>query len=100
PKYIRMISEDSFGCFDTIAQTVHIRELKAGIYNDSRISICSELKQMFDSSYYLYNIQGDRIVEYSWDFGSGKYTTLEKDPFRAFDVRDSLVKTMHIVTDN
>lgn len=100
PKNIRMICEDSFGCLDTINQLIHIRELKAGIFNDSRISICSELKQMFDSSYYVYSIPGDEIIEYTWDFGSGKYTTLEKDPFRSFDVKDSLIKTQHIVMDN
>ncbi len=96
---IYMITEDSLSCIDTLKIPIGIRQLKAGIVGDARISFCSELKQMFDSSYYVYKEPKDVITKYIWDFGSGNYTTLEKNPFRSFDLKDSIIKVMHIVED-
>ncbi len=99
-KMITLIAEDSLGCIDTIEHKFVIRELKAGVSDDSRTFYCSELKQLFDSSYHLIKDSTDYISRYFWDFGSGMYTTTEKDPFRSFDLRDSIVHITHIVIDN
>ena len=97
---VMLVAEDQYGCVDTLRQDLFIRELKAGILSDSRISFCSELKQFFDSSYFVSRKSTDRIIEYYWDFGSGMYTTLEQNPFRSFDLEDSIINTLHIVEDN
>lgn len=97
---VMMIAEDMLGCIDTLRQDLFIRELKAGILSDSRISFCSELKQLFDSSYYIKSKKGDIINSFLWDFGSGMYTTSEKNPFRSFNLEDSIINTLHIIEDN
>lgn len=97
---VMLIAEDMLGCVDTLRHNLFIRELKAGILSDSRISFCSELKQLFDSSYYVKSRKGDIINNYLWDFGSGMYTTSEKNPFRSFNLEDSIIKTLHIIEDN
>lgn len=97
---ITAITIDSLDCVDTTELEIKVRKLKAGIVDDARISFCSELKQMFDSSYHICKAPGDYIKQYRWDFGSGMYTTDEKDPFRSFDLRDSIVKVSHYVIDN
>lgn len=99
-KNIRVVTEDSMGCIDTFYDQVPIRELKAGIVSDSRISYCSELKQMFDSSYVVFHVPGDYIESYYWDFGTGKYTSTEQNPFRSFDLSDSIIRTYHTIKDN
>ena len=97
---VMLVAEDMLGCIDTLRKDLFIRELKAGILSDSKISFCSELKQLFDSSYYVKSKSGDIITTYLWDFGSGMYTTSEKNPFRSFDLEDSIINTLHIIEDN
>lgn len=99
-KTIKVVTEDSIGCIDTFYDRVPIRALKAGIVSDSRISYCSELKQMFDSSYIIFHVPGDYIESYYWDFGTGKYTSTEQNPFRSFDLSDSIIRTYHTIKDN
>lgn len=98
---LKTIYKDSLDCIDTIYTPIYIRDLKAGIFKDSRISFCSELKQLFDSSYYVNGQQmGDFIQFYKWDFGSNLFSTTEKDPFKSFDLEDSIVYAKHAIEDN
>lgn len=99
-KEITFISVDSMDCIDTTYAKVFIRELKAGVTQVSRVFFCSELKQLFDSSFHTSKTQFDYITDYYWDFGSSMFTTLEKDPFRSFEVKDSTIPITHIVKDN
>ncbi len=99
-KQLVFYGTDSLDCRDTLKLPVIIRELKAGILQDSRVFYCNEMKQLFDSSYHVYKDINDKITEYYWDFGSGMFTTLEKDPFRSFEIKDSLIPVTHIVSDN
>ena len=99
-KTVVFYAEDSLGCRDTITETIQIRALKAGVLQDSKVFYCNEMKQLFDSSYHLFKTKDDHITEYFWDFGSGMFTTLEKNPFRSFDMKDSTIPVTHIVSDN
>lgn len=97
---VTMYAEDSLGCADTVSREVYIRQVKAGIKDENRIMFCSELKQMFDSSYFTFKDTNDYVRSYFWDFGTSMFTTSEKDPFKSFNLADSVIHAKHIVVDN
>lgn len=98
--FVTMYGEDSLGCTDTVKREVYIRQVKAGVQDDSKVMYCSELKQMFDSSYFIFRDTNDYISRYFWDFGTSLFTTSEKDPFKSFSLADSVIHAKHIIFDN
>lgn len=82
---VKMYVYDSLGYVDSAEKTIIVQELVAGITSESKTFFCSEIKQLFDSSYLRIQDPDDSIVEYLWDFGEGTYTTIEKDPYHTFE---------------
>lgn len=93
----KMILQDSFGCKDTLRDTVFIQDLRANVRHSSRKLYCSELKQFFDSSYSVSD-SSDKIVYYAWDFGTGVYSTFQKNPLQAFNTSVEKLNVRHVVT--
>lgn len=94
---INLILESAEGCNDTIQKRFVVQEVKANVTNDSRNFYCNQLRQFFDSSEIVFKDSADRISNYLWDFGTGNYTTLEKDPFRSFVGAVDDIHVSHIV---
>ncbi|MBL7813111.1 MAG: PKD domain-containing protein [Bacteroidetes bacterium] len=82
---VRLMVADSTGNRDTVSKVVVIQELVADVTSESKDFFCSEIKQLFDSSYLRTFDPDDAITDYLWDFGSGTFTTIEKDPFHTFE---------------
>ena len=82
---VKLVVTDSIGHSDSIYTDVLIQKVVAGIMPESKEFYCSEIKQMYDSSYLLVYDRDDAITDYLWDFGEGTFTTIEKDPFHTFE---------------
>jgi gliding motility-associated-like protein len=96
--YLKAIAIDSFGCSDTLKDSVFVQKVTAGIANTDKAIYCAELKQFFDSSSLLKNPNfNDRIVNYDWDFGSGKFSSPVKDPYKAINSSSEYVNIIHAV---
>jgi gliding motility-associated-like protein len=93
---IEMRVRDTFGCQDTLVDSVFVQDLRANVRNNSKILYCSELKQFFDSSYYIPN-RGDSIKRYSWQFGSGIFSSITKDPLQSLNTSLEKIKASHAI---
>lgn len=82
---VKLWVRDSMGQVDSVTTEIIIQKIVAGIMPESKEFYCSEIKQILDSSALLVRDPADRISEYYWDFGSGTYTTIEKDPYHSFE---------------
>jgi len=94
---ISIMLEDLDGCKDTLHQIFTVQEVRANVTGESRNFYCNQLRQFFDSSEVVFKDSGDRISKHWWDFGTGKYSTLEKDPFRSFVGISDDIYVSHIV---
>ena len=94
---VAMMLEGTKGCRDTLRKSFLVQEIKANVTSDSRNFYCNQLRQFFDSSEIAFRDSGDFIRKYLWDFGTGKYTTLERDPFRSFVGVSDDIQVSHIV---
>ena len=97
---VQLISNIGGTCKDTIQETIIVQEVIANVTKASRTFYCSELGQFFDSSTLVENLKGDFIKEYLWDFGTKKYSTVDKDPFRSFVGITGEVNVSHVVISN
>ncbi len=79
---IQMLVKDSLGCRDTLTDSIFVQDLRANITYNSRYMYCSELKQFFDSSSFIPN-RGDSILKFVWQFGSGVYSSFQKNPLQS-----------------
>lgn len=93
----QMIVNDSFGCKDTLRDSIFIQDLKVNVTAASRKIYCSELKQFFDSSSYIVD-STDKIKQYAWDFGTGIFSVFQKDPLLAFNTSVDKINVRHVVT--
>ncbi len=93
---IKMLVTDSFGCNDTLQDTLFVQDLRANIKHTARFTYCSELKQFFDSSSILY-FKGDSIKRYLWQFGSGVFSTLQKNPLQSINTSLDKIPAAHAV---
>jgi gliding motility-associated-like protein len=93
---IEMRVRDSLGCQDTLVDSVFVQDLRANVKANSKILYCSELKQFFDSSYYIPN-RGDSIKRYSWQFGSGIFSSITKDPLQSLNTSLEKIKASHAI---
>lgn len=87
---------DSLGNWDTASRLLILQEIVAGVTSESKEFYCSEIKQLFDSSYLRVYDPNDEITGYLWDFGEGTFTTVEKDPFHTFE-SGGTYRVVHVV---
>lgn len=80
---LTFICSDPYGCTDTLQDSIYVQKVVAGVMPDSKLAFCSELKQLFDSSYAL---GGNNLIKYyGWQFNrSTRYSQL-KDPVQMFE---------------
>ncbi len=95
-QYYELMVEDSLGCKDTVRDSLFIQDMKADVKNHSRLVYCSELKQFFDSTRFLKS-RYDSIISYNWDFGTGKFTNPQKNPFKALNTSAEKITVVHTV---
>lgn len=93
------IPED--GCADTLSDTLRIYDVKAGIKEVSMQPFCDGQRTLWDSSstrpvgnFYT------SIDRYYWDFGTGVYSSYDRNPTVAFDgAKKNLLIRHMVVTD-
>ncbi|MEZ4804253.1 MAG: PKD domain-containing protein [Bacteroidia bacterium] len=102
----QMIVNDSFGCIDTLFDTIFIQDVRANIKQIGKLIYCSELKQFFDSSSYLKNpkyrdffpkFYSDSIKKYSWRFGNDVYNSFQKNPVQSISTSLDSIPASHVV---
>lgn len=94
--HYEMVMNDSFGCTDTLRDSILIQDVKANVTYRSKIVYCSELKQFFDSSTYIKG-KGEGILKYSWQFGDGVYSSFVKDPLQVINTALDKIHVYHAV---
>lgn len=87
---------DQYNCTDTVTDSLFIQDLRAGVAQGSTSIYCNELKQFFDSSTYV-KYKGESIIQYNWDFGTGKFTNPFKDPFKSLSTSAREINVTHFV---
>lgn len=95
-KFYEMVLNDSFGCTDTLRDSIMIQDVRANVTNLSKIVYCSELKQFFDSSSY-FKTKGEGILTYAWQFGDGVYSSFVKDPLQVINSSLDKIRVFHAV---
>ncbi|MES2619126.1 MAG: PKD domain-containing protein [Bacteroidota bacterium] len=93
----KMIVNDSYGCKDTLRDSIFIQDLRVNVKAESRKIYCSELKQFFDSSSYIAD-STDKIKQHAWDFGTGVFSVFQKDPLLAFNTSVDKINVRYVVT--
>lgn len=80
---LTFFAQDRRGCLDSLKDSILVQHVQAGVTPDSRLALCSELKQLFDSSYVSgYNA---KIEEYGWNFNRKDLNSELKDPVQLFE---------------
>lgn len=81
-----MIAIAGTGCVDTVTKFFHVHDLFVGVKDESKGFFCSGQRTFLDSSF-VTPIAGyvSTIDRYYWDFGTGVYSSYEKNPTVAFD---------------
>lgn len=97
---LNLVSLASSGCFDTTTLGFAIQEVKAGVKEASKLHYCKGLREFQDSSSLAVTNAGDRITTFKWDFGTGKFSTLEKNPVMAFDGMFKTQVVRHVAISN
>ncbi len=102
----KMIVTDSFGCKDTLKDSVFVQDLRANIKRNGFTLYCAELKQFFDSSLYNKypawrkfkpNFYIDSIKSYSWQFGAGTFSSIKRNPVQSINTSlDSIQASLAI----
>lgn len=92
---LKLITKSARGCKDTLDYKFNIGGVKAGVTKGSMLHYCRGQREFFDSSYT--KLPSDKISEYKWDFGSGEFSTLVKDPIFSFDGKQKKVRIKHVV---
>ena len=102
----KMVVTDSFGCKDTIQDSVFVQDLNANIKRNGFTLYCAELKQFFDSSSYCKypawrkfkpNFYIDSIKSYAWQFGSGSFSSIKRNPVQSINTSlDSIPASLAI----
>lgn len=91
--YLMYVS-DSFGCKDTLRDSVFIQDVRANYKRNGNVIYCSELKQFFDSSSFYLNPPWrpiypitylDSIKKFSWQFGNGTFSSLQRNPLQTLN---------------
>ena len=102
----KLITSDSFGCKDTLVDSVFVQDLKAGYKSTAKIVYCSELKQFFDSSSHYKNPKYrqflpvtyiDSIKKYMWQFGNGTFSSLQKNPLQTLNTSLDKIPAAHAI---
>ncbi len=106
----RMVVTDSFGCKDTMQDSIFVQDVRANVKTNSKIVYCSELKQFFDSSSFYRNPKWrpflpaffvDTIKKHSWQFGDGTFSSLQKNPLQTLNTSlDSIIASHAVETVN
>ncbi|MBL7838371.1 MAG: hypothetical protein JNM67_12700, partial [Bacteroidetes bacterium] len=101
-----MIVTDSFGCKDTMRDSVFIQDVRANYKRTGNFVYCSELKQFFDSSSFLKNPMHrnffpikyiDSIKIFSWQFGNGTFSSLQRNPLQTLNTSLDKIQAAHAV---
>lgn len=92
----KIFISDQYNCTDTVTDSLFIQNLKAGVASSATTIYCNELKQFFDSSAIL-KYPGESIIQYNWDFGTGKFTNPFKDPFKSLSTSAKEIIVTHFV---
>ena len=95
-QHYEMVMNDSFGCTDTLRDSILIQDLRANVTHQSKIIYCSELKQFLDSSRYIKG-KGEGILKYAWQFGDGVYSSFVKDPLQVINTALDKIHVYHAV---
>lgn len=102
----RLYINDSFGCKDTLRDSVFVQDVRANIKQTAKIVYCSELKQFFDSSAHVKNPKWrmfyptfyvDSIKRYAWQFGNGTFSSLQKNPLQTLNTSMDTIPAAHMV---
>lgn len=102
----RLYINDSFGCKDTLVDSVFVQDVRANIKNTARIVYCSELKQFFDSSSFNKNPKYrkflpvfylDSIKRFAWQFGNGTFSSLQRNPLQTLNTSMDSIPAAHMV---
>lgn len=103
--YEMMIS-DSFGCKDTLRDSIFIQDVRANYKRSGNVVYCSELKQFFDSSSFFKNPEYrdfyptkyiDSIKIFSWQFGNGTFSSLQRNPLQTLNTSLDKIPAAHAV---
>lgn len=102
----QMYFSDSFGCIDTLRDSVFIQDVRAGYKHTAKVIYCSELKQFFDSSSFYKNPPHrvflpvtyiDSIKTFSWQFGNGTFSSLQRNPLQTLNTSLDKIQAAHAV---
>ncbi|TNE80294.1 MAG: hypothetical protein EP332_08135 [Bacteroidetes bacterium] len=81
---VKLISIDSNACADTVYLNLEVGGVQAKIHNPKQTILCSEIVQLFDSSYVINPSTGEKIVDYSWDFADGSRVKKLPNPYHFY----------------
>lgn len=77
-------STDSSGCVVTRTATYNVGGIKAAIRQHKGEVLCSEILQLFDSSFVQSPQTGETIVDYSWNFMDGSPLKKIQNPYHFY----------------
>jgi gliding motility-associated-like protein len=92
--HLKVMLRDTFGCRDTISDSVFVQDMKADLRYTGKTAYCSQFKQFYDSSYFRPHPY-DSIKTYFWKFGDGVFSTLQKDPLQNLNLTLDKIPAAH-----
>ncbi len=81
---VKRTSTDSIGCVLTDTLNFNVGGVKATIRQHKTEILCSEIIQLFDSSWVIKPQSGEKITDYSWDFNDGSPIKKLKNPYHFY----------------
>lgn len=96
---VKRTSTDSVGCVHTGNLIFNVGGVKAGIRQHKVSILCSEIIQLFDSSYIIKPQTGEKVIDYTWDFKDGSPLKKIKNPFHFYSAFGEFDIQLNVITD-
>jgi len=80
---VKLTVSQGSGCVSTFSATVNLSKTTAGIKHQPTI-YCSEIRQYFDSSIIIGNMDSGKIIKWNWNFGDGTPSVGLQNPAHIF----------------
>lgn len=96
---VSRISTDSMGCVVKDSASFYVGGAKAVIRQHKAEVLCSEILQLFDSSFVYSSQVGETIVEYSWNFMDGSPEKTIQNPYHFYSVYGEFAVSLTIKTN-